>query len=168
MSAEPISSLYESACQKLPASSAYLPLVHPQTQLWRVSDRCGDAEEARKKRSDQDDWQHLLVGLLKKPTLIHCQAEQPNYITYRRRTVCLFPDSSTPESAFLSSHHWLRQRRWVSVSMVCDCLRIAMCAACYGNPYPSPYLATVWQWFCLLDCCQTEWTLAPEGCWEWD
>ena len=50
--------------------------VHLQTQLRRVSDRCGDADDAGKQWSNQDEWPRLLA--LNKPALIRCQAEQPN------------------------------------------------------------------------------------------
>ena len=70
-------------------------------------------------------------------------------------------DSATAEPTFvdLSSHHWLWQRRWVSASMVCDCLRFAMVCFMLWAPILIA-LSTVWQWFCLLpdglfDCCQT-------------
>ena len=52
MSAEPIASLYESADQPLPSSSA-----SPQctSSLNFVSDRCGDADDAGKQWSNQDE-----------------------------------------------------------------------------------------------------------------
>ena len=67
MSAEPIASLFKSADQP-----------HPQTQLRKVWDCCGDADDAGKQWSSQDEWPRLLT--LNKPALIRCQAEQPNYI----------------------------------------------------------------------------------------
>ena len=67
--------------------------------------------------------------------------------------------------AYLSSHDWMRQRRWVSVSMVCNCLRLAMMCCMLWTPIPIA-LSAVGQWFCLLpdclyDCCQT---LRPRVC----
>ena len=68
MSATPISSLYESACQKLPASSAslqYTPILNfEESQIAMY----GDADDAGRQWSDQDERTHLLV--LKKPALI--------------------------------------------------------------------------------------------------
>ena len=82
MSATPISSLYESACRKLPASSAslqYTPIFNfEESQIAMY----GDADDAGRQWSDQDERTHLLV--LKKPALISFQAKQPklyhNYI----------------------------------------------------------------------------------------
>ena len=164
MSAEPTSSLYESADQPLPSSSgspqctsrlnyeesqiAVVMLMVPgSSDLTKTSDRVFS-------RSTSPHW-----SAAKRSSPIK---------SYRRRTVCLFPDPSSllPDSAMaeptfvdLSSHHWLRQRRWVSASMVCDCLRQAMVCCMLWTPILIA-LSPGWQWFCLLpdclfDCCQT-------------
>ena len=99
MSAEPISSLYKSACQKLPDSSAspqYTPRLNFEES--QIADPVVMLMMMGNNGQDQDEWPHLLV--LISPHWI-AKRSSPNYITYQRRTVYLFPDPSSlfPDSA---------------------------------------------------------------------
>ena len=164
MSAEPTSSLYESVDQPLPSSSASpqcISRLNFEESLIAVVMLMMPWSSDLTKTSDR------VFSHSTSPHWSAAKRSSPNK-SYRRRTVCLFPDpssllpdSATAEPTFvdLSSHRWLRQRRWVSASMVCDCLRLAMvCCMLWTSILIA--LSTVWQWFCLLpdglfDCCQT-------------
>ena len=164
MSAEPTSSLYESVDQPLPSSSA-----SPQC-ISRLNFEESLIAVVMLMMPGSSDLTKTTDRVFSHSTSPHWSAAKRSspIKSYRRRTVCLFPDpssllpdSATAEPTFvdLSSHHWLRQRRWVSVSMVCDCLRLAMVCCMLWKPILIA-LSTVWQWFCLLpdrllDCCQT-------------
>ena len=166
MSAEPTSSLYESVNQPLPSSSASpqcISRLNFEESLIAVVMLMMPGSSDLTKTSDR---------VFSHSTSPHWSAAKRSspIISYRRRTVCLrlftdpsslLPDSATAEPTFvdLSSHHWLRQRRWVSASMVCDCLRLAMVCCMLWTPILIA-LSMVRQWFCLLpdglfDCCQT-------------
>ena len=85
MSAKPISSLYKSACQKLPDSSAS-PQYTPRLNFEESQIAVVMLMMLGSNVQDQDEWPHLLV--LISPHWI-AKRSSPNYITYRRRTVYL-------------------------------------------------------------------------------
>ena len=147
MSAEPTSSLYESVDQPLPLSSA-----SPQC-ISRLNFKESLIAVVMMMMPGSSDLTKTSDRVFSHSTSPHWSAaKQSSPIkSYRRRTVCLLPDSATAEPTFvgLSSHHWLRQRRWVSASMVCDCLRLAMVSCMLWTPILNA-LSTVWQLFCLL------------------